>query len=127
MADHTRVLIVDDSERIRRGLRGLLELAEEVELVAEAANGAEGVRLAERLAPDIVLMDLAMPVMDGIMATREIRASRPETRVLVVTALPGQEQAARTAGADAVLLKDADPLELLRVIRSLAEPLPLGP
>jgi DNA-binding NarL/FixJ family response regulator len=123
----TRILIVDDSERIRRGLHGLFDLTGDIEVVAEAADGAQAVALATKLLPDIVLTDVAMPVMDGIEATRRIRARHPDIRVLIMTALPGQEDAARRAGSDGFLLKDADPDEILDAVRSLAEPMPLRP
>jgi DNA-binding NarL/FixJ family response regulator len=112
-----RVLIVDDSERIRRGLRGLLELADDIEAITEASDGAQGVELAVKLEPDVVLMDIAMPAMDGIEATRRIRAARVPVRILVVTGLPGQQEVARRAGADGLLVKDSDPLEIIQAVR----------
>lgn len=112
-----RVLIVDDSERIRRGLRGLLGLAEDLETIAEASDGAQAVALTTELGPDVVLMDVAMPVMDGIEATRRIRAAYPSVRILIVTALPGQEEVARRAGADGFLVKDTDPLRIIDAVR----------
>ena len=115
-----RVLIADDSERIRRGLRGLLELADDIEAIAEASDGVQAVSLATQLEPDVVLMDIAMPEMDGIEATRRIRAARLPVRVLVVTGLPGQEETARRAGADGLLVKDSDPLEIIRAVRDSA-------
>jgi DNA-binding NarL/FixJ family response regulator len=114
-----RILIVDDSDRIRQGLHGLFELADDMRVVGEAVNGAQAVAVAAELGPDVVVMDVGMPVMDGIEATRLIHRARPSTRVVLVTALPGQEEAARGAGADALLFKDADPQELLGIIRSL--------
>jgi DNA-binding NarL/FixJ family response regulator len=123
----TRVLIVDDSHRIRRGLCGLFELVDDIEVVAEAVNGAHAVALATELVPDVVLMDLAMPVMDGIEATRLIHASRPDIRVLILTALVGQRDAARRAGSNGFVLKDADPEEILDAVRSAAEAVPLRP
>jgi DNA-binding NarL/FixJ family response regulator len=126
-SEPTRVLIADDSERIRRGLHGLFELVDDIEVVAEAVNGAHAVELAAELHPDVVLMDVGMPVMDGIEATRLIRATRPGIRVLILTALAGQCDAARTAGSDAFVLKDADPDEILETVRSLSEAVPLRP
>jgi DNA-binding NarL/FixJ family response regulator len=126
-SESTRVLIADDSERIRRGLRGLFDLTDDIEVVAEAADGAQAVALAAEFVPDIVVMDVGMPVMDGIAATRLLQARQPAVRVLIVTALPGQEGAARRAGSAGFLLKDADPAEILEAIRSLAEPMPLRP
>lgn len=114
-----RVLIADDNARIRRGLQGLLDLVADVEVVAEAVDGAQAVALAVDLEPDAVLMDIAMPGMDGIEAMRRIRTLAPRIRVLIVTGLPGQEPSARSAGCDAFLGKDADPAELVSALRSL--------
>jgi DNA-binding NarL/FixJ family response regulator len=114
-----RLLIVDDSERIRRGLHGVFELLNDVNVVAEAIDGLEAIALVREFLPDVVLIDAAMPVMGGIEATRRIRAIDPHLRIIMVTAMPGQEQSARAAGADAFLLKDADPLEIIRAVRSL--------
>jgi DNA-binding NarL/FixJ family response regulator len=121
-----RILIVDDSDRIRQGLHGLFELADDMRVVGEAVNGAQAVAIAAELLPDVVVMDVGMPVMDGIEATRLIHRARPDTRVVLVTALPGQEEAARGAGADALLFKDADPEELLGTVRSLAQGVAAG-
>jgi DNA-binding NarL/FixJ family response regulator len=114
-----RVLIVDDSDRIRQGLHGLFELTDDLRVVGEAANGAQAVARVAELQPDVVVMDVGMPVMDGIEATRLIHRAQPGIPVMLVTALPGQEEAARRAGADALLFKDAEPEELLDAIRSL--------
>ena len=114
-----RLLIVDDCERIRRGLRGVFELLDDVVVVAEAIDGLEAIALVRECLPDVVLIDAAMPVMGGIEATRRIRAIDPHVRIIMVTALPGQEPSARAAGTDAFLLKDADPLEIIRAVRSL--------
>jgi DNA-binding NarL/FixJ family response regulator len=123
----TRILIADDSERIRRGLRGLFDLVDDINVVAEAVDGAQAVALTTQFFPDVVLMDVGMPVMDGIEATRLIHTRQPAARILIVTALPGQAEAARRAGSDAFLLKDADPADILEAVRSLAEPMPLRP
>src|SRR5512133_1339820 len=80
-----RVMIADDHAIVRKGIRALLSEAEGFEVVAEAADGQEAVRRAEETQPDVILMDLLMPVMDGIEATRQITARRPEARVLVLT------------------------------------------
>lgn len=116
----TRVLIADDSAQIRRGLTGLFALADDIEVIAEAVNGVQAVALAAQMMPDIVVMDLAMPVMDGIQATRLIRAAQPTVRVLTVTVLGGHEQAARDAGAQGFVLKEADPAAIIGAVRSLA-------
>jgi DNA-binding NarL/FixJ family response regulator len=113
-----RVLIADDSERIRTAVRDLLETAGDIQVVGLAADGAEAVALACDLRPDVVLMDVAMPVMDGIEATRRITSADPSVRVVVLTAVRGREAEAREAGAVAQLLKDATPAELVRCLRS---------
>ncbi|GAA3147031.1 response regulator transcription factor [Planomonospora alba] len=119
------VLLVDDQAMIRAGLVGILAGAAKVRVVAEAADGAEGVRLARRLRPDAVLMDLRMPVLDGVEATRRIRAE-PElagTRVLVLTTFDEDRDvmAALRAGADGFLSKGAEPEELLSALISVAD------
>ena len=115
----TRVLIADDSAQIRRGLTGVFALADDIEVIAEAADGVEAVALAAQMMPDVVVMDLAMPVMDGIQTTRLIRAAQPAVQVLTVTALGGQERAAREAGAEGFVLKDAEPAAIIGAVRSL--------
>src|SRR5918998_801626 len=103
-----RVLIVDDQEFMRAGLRTVLARRGEVEVVGEAADGEEGVRLCRELAPDLVLMDIEMPGLDGIGATRRIKAEMPSTIILVLTAHTGSEflLEAVAAGAAGYLLKE---------------------
>jgi DNA-binding NarL/FixJ family response regulator len=117
-----RTLITDDHKVVRRGLRGFLELDSELEVVGEASNGEEAVALARRLKPDVVLMDLLMPVMDGIEATREIRRQLPEVEVVALTSV--LEDAAVTgaikAGAIGYLLKTTDADELCEAIKAAA-------
>ena len=117
-----RVLLVDDQQMIRAGLRMLCEAQPDVEVVGEAGNGRDAVVLAERLAPDVVVMDLRMPGVDGITATGRILAARPATRVLVLTTFGDDDHLypALTAGACGFLLKDAPPAELLDGIRRAA-------
>jgi DNA-binding NarL/FixJ family response regulator len=117
-----RVLLADDQQMIRAGLRMLCEAQPDVEVVGEAGNGRDAVVLAERLAPDVVVMDLRMPGVDGITATGRILAARPATRVLVLTTFGDDEHLypALTAGACGFLLKDAPPAELLDGIRRAA-------
>jgi DNA-binding NarL/FixJ family response regulator len=102
-----RVLIVDDSPRVRQELRTLLPLAGDIEIVGEAADGLEAVRLAQALLPEVVLIDLEMPVVDGYEATRQIKAVSPSCRVVALT-VHGYEaarQKAVQAGADVFLVK----------------------
>jgi NarL family two-component system response regulator LiaR len=103
-----RVLLVDDSAEVRQGLRELLE-DEGIEVVGEAADGAAGVSRAVALAPDVVLMDLRMPVMDGIEATRAIKRALPFTQVLILTAYDEWRHSARAVGAYAYLVKGTGP------------------
>jgi DNA-binding NarL/FixJ family response regulator len=118
-----RILIADDQHLVRSGFRMILESEDGLEVVAEAADGREGVSAARRLRPDVALLDLRMPEMDGIAATREI-AGDPKlgTRVLVVTTFDTDEHvyAALRAGASGFLLKDAPPEELATAVRLIA-------
>ncbi|MFF5079272.1 response regulator [Actinoplanes sp. NPDC000266] len=117
-----RVLLVDDQQLIRAGLRMLCEAEGDLDVVGEAGDGREAITLAERLAPDVVVMDLRMPGVDGISATSRILAGRPATRVLVLTTFGDDDHLypALTAGAAGFLLKDAPPAELLDGIRRVA-------
>ena len=117
------ILIADDHKVVRRGLRTFLELDPEMVVVGEAADGAEAVRLAHQLQPDIVLMDLLMPVMDGIAATGTIRRELPETEVLALTSVleDASVVGAVRAGAIGYLLKDTDAEALCRAIRAAVE------
>jgi len=117
-----RVLLVDDQQMIRAGLRMLCDAQPDLEVVGEAGDGREAVTLAGRLAPDVVVMDLRMPGVDGITATGRILAERPATRVLVLTTFGDDDHLypALTAGATGFLLKDAPPDELLDGIRRAA-------
>ena len=113
-----RVLIVDDSPRVRQELRTLLPLAGDIEIVGEAADGREAIHLAQALQPEVVLMDLEMPVLDGYEATRQIKAGDPACRVVALTA-HGCEQArqkAMQAGADGFLVKGASVEALIQAI-----------
>ena len=121
MADERiRVLLVDDHAVVRSGLRAFLELLDDIEVVGEASDGAEGVRRVAELAPDVVVMDLLMPVMDGIAATQAIRAAHPDVEVLALTSFIEEDKvtAALEAGASGYLLKDADADEVAAAIRS---------
>jgi DNA-binding NarL/FixJ family response regulator len=117
-----RVLIVDDVAYVRRDLRTLLTLSEETQVVGEAADGREAVRQAELLHPDVVLMDLEMPVLDGYAAAREIKAIRPASRVIALS-IHGDEDSraqASQAGVDAFVEKGASLATLLCVIQQCA-------
>jgi two-component system response regulator DevR len=118
-----RVLVVDDHEVVRLGLRSLLELEPDLEVVGEAADGEEAVRLAERLRPQVVVMDVRMERMDGIQACRELRSRVPEAAVLMLTSFGSNEAviAALMAGAAGFLLKNAGRAELLRAVREVAQ------
>jgi DNA-binding NarL/FixJ family response regulator len=116
-----RVIIAEDQAVVRRGSALLLSMEPDMEVVGQARNGAEAVELARALAPDVVLMDLHMPVKGGVAATREITQALPGTQVLVLTTLDDDETVfeAVRAGAHAYLLKDADEDELLETVRAL--------
>ena len=116
-----RILIVEDQRIVREGLRAVLEDEEEIAIVGEAANGQEAIDLFARLQPDVVLMDLQMPVIDGPEATRRIRELAPDARILVLTTYATDEFIfkALRAGAQGYLLKDASVDELLGAIRSV--------
>lgn len=117
-----RILITDDHLVVRQGLRLFLSDDPEMEVVGEAADGAQAVKLAQELKPDIVLMDMLMPVMDGITATAQIRAALPDTEVIAITSVLEDSAVigAVKAGAIGYLLKDADPEELRTAIKAAA-------
>jgi NarL family two-component system response regulator LiaR len=115
-----RVLVADDHGVVREGLRTFLRLQEGIEVVGEASDGAEAVEQARVLEPDVVLMDLVMPKLDGIEAMRRIREARPETRVIVLTSFGDDDKLlpAVRAGAAGYLLKSVQPGEVVRAIRA---------
>lgn len=118
-----RIVIADDHKIVRRGIRAFLELDPEMVVVGEAADGAEAVRLAHELRPDIVLMDLLMPGMDGVTATATIRRELPETEVLALTSVleDASVVGAVRAGAIGYLLKDTEADALCRAIKAAVE------
>ncbi len=117
-----RVMLVDDQSLVRSGFRMLIESSDDLSVVCEASDGAEALRVLTTVECDVVLMDIRMPVMDGVEATRRIVASGSKVKVLVLTTFDIDEYvyAALRAGANGFLLKDARPAELLNAIRSVA-------
>jgi DNA-binding NarL/FixJ family response regulator len=118
-----RILIVDDHPVVREGLAGMISTQADMDVVGEAGNGLEGVKLAHSLAPDLILMDLQMPNLDGAAAIRQIRKELPDCRILVLTAFDTDERILHSieAGAQGYLLKGAPRDDLFRAIRVVAE------
>jgi DNA-binding NarL/FixJ family response regulator len=115
-----RVVVADDHAVVRAGLAQVIDTAADVELVGTAANGAEALEVCRRERPDVVLMDLSMPQLDGVAATRQLASAHPEIRVVVLTSFSDRERIldALDAGATGYLLKDAEPAELLAGVRA---------
>jgi len=122
MNDRTTILLVDDHEVVRQGVRAFFDVHAEFEVVAEAENGAEAVKLAEEFIPNVVLMDLIMPGMDGVEATRQIKKISPRTQIVVLTSYHEDEHIfpALQAGALSYLLKDVKMEELAEAVRKAA-------
>lgn len=114
------MLIVDDHAVVREGLRTFLELQDDIRVVGEAGDGTEALDLAAELRPDVILMDLVMPRLDGVGAMRELRTTRPDSRVIVLTSFVDDDRLlpAIQAGAAGYLLKNVEPAELVRAIRA---------
>lgn len=121
MSDKVRVLIADDHAVVRQGLRAFLEVQQDIEVVGEAADGAEAVKLAGALGPDVVVMDLVMPRLNGIEAIRQIHMAGSGAKVIVLTSFADDEKvfAAVRAGAAGYLLKDVRPQDLVEGIRTV--------
>jgi len=121
MSEPVQVLIADDHQLVRQGFAALLSVKPGFEVIGQAENGAEAVKLAESLKPDIILMDLLMPEKNGIEATREIKAANPEARILIITSFAEDENVyqAIKAGALGYLLKDSSPQELIQAINDV--------
>jgi DNA-binding NarL/FixJ family response regulator len=118
-----KVVLVDDHALLRGGIRAVLETQPDITVVGEASDGAEGVELVLRTSPDVVLMDIRMPKVDGIEATRRLRAARSSARIVVVTTFDHDDYVvhALRAGAAGFLLKDSPPARLAHAIRTVAE------
>ena len=123
MSETIRILVVDDHIVVRRGLIAMLETEPGMQIVGEAANGAEAVEQARKLVPDVILMDLVMPVMDGIEATRQIKQEMPSVNILVLTSFSTNDKVipSLNAGAIGYLLKDSTPTELVRAIQQVSQ------
>ncbi len=122
MPDHQiQVLIVDDHVMVRKGIKALLNEYEDIRVIGEAPNGLKAIEAVEELKPDVVLIDLAMPVMDGIEAISKIIAKQPDQRIIVLTSYAGDDKLipAIKAGAMGYLVKDAQPEELVQSIRDV--------
>lgn len=119
--DKIKLLLVDDHRVVRQGLRGFLELMADFEIVGEGSNGVEAVSMAAKLEPDVILLDLMMPEMDGIEATRRIRLANPQARILILSSFSNDDSVlpAIRAGAMGYVLKDIDPDELAEALRDI--------
>jgi NarL family two-component system response regulator LiaR len=120
VAEPIRVLVVDDHAVVREGLRAFLELQKGIEVAGEAGDGQEAIEAAARLRPDVILMDLVMPGVDGVAAMRSLRESVPDARVIVLTSFLDDDKLmpALRSGAAGYLLKNAQPQELARAVRA---------
>ncbi|HEY5731949.1 MAG TPA: response regulator transcription factor [Anaerolineales bacterium] len=118
-----KILVVDDHAIIRKGIRAVLDLVPDIELAGEAENGLQAVELEKKINPDVILMDLMMPEMDGIAAIKEIKKQQPKARILVLTNFAGEEMIfpAIKAGAVGYHLKDSSPETLIEAIRQVSQ------
>ncbi len=118
----TSVFIVDDHQMVRAGLAGLLGAHDDLSVAGQASDGRQAVELVAETTPDVILMDLSMPVMDGIAATREILAATPSARIVVLTSFSDRARVSEaiSAGAIGYLLKDCEPSELVAAVRAAA-------
>lgn len=116
-----RILIADDHHVVRRGLAFFLKTQKDIEIIGEAGNGREAVKLARTLKPDLILMDLVMPEMDGIQATKMIKIEMPEIKIMMLTSFSDQDHVipALEAGASGYQLKDIEPDELIHCIKKI--------
>ncbi|MEJ2735555.1 MAG: response regulator transcription factor [Anaerolineae bacterium] len=121
MEQRVRILIADDRSTTRQGLRALLSLLPQVEVIAEAADGRESVDLVAEYRPDVVLMDMHMPVIDGVEATRRIKKQWPMVRIIALSIHAKYRAEALAAGVDIFLLKEGDPDALLGAVLMKAD------
>jgi NarL family two-component system response regulator LiaR len=123
MSEKIRILVADDHIVVRKGLIAMLETDSNMQIIGEACNGTEAVEMAKKLVPDVVLMDLVMPVMDGIEATRQIKQALPSVNILVLTSFSTNDKVlpSLNAGAIGYLLKDSTPNDLIRAIHQVAQ------
>jgi len=123
MAKPIRILIADDHDVVRSGLRALLDRTEGFTVVAEAANGEEAVRLAQETTPDIAILDISMPVMNGVDVARHLKHHQPAIHILMLTIHESEEyvRLAISAGADGYVLKNADREELRTAVRTVSQ------
>jgi NarL family two-component system response regulator LiaR len=123
MSKTIQIIIADDHSIVRKGIRALLATEPDIQVIGEAADGKEAVTMAQQLRPDVILMDLVMPKMDGIAATAQISANQPKSRILVLTSFAADDKVfpAIKAGALGYLLKDSSPEDLVRSIRQVAQ------
>jgi len=121
MSNVIRVFVTDDHSIVRKGIKAALELTPDIEFVGEAANGREAVETVSAISPDVILMDLVMPEMDGIEAIRQIKENNPDVHILVLTTFAGEDKIfpAIKAGALGYHLKDSGPEELIEAIRQV--------
>jgi DNA-binding NarL/FixJ family response regulator len=121
--ERIRILLADDHDILRDGLRALFEAVDDIEIAGEARTGREAVALVERLGPDVVLMDISMPELDGVEACRRIRAQRPDCRVLFLTMHEAEEYLLRSvrAGASGYVIKRTAAADLLAAVRAVAQ------
>jgi DNA-binding NarL/FixJ family response regulator len=116
MEKRIRLLIADDGPRARHGLRAILATIPGIEVIGEASSGKEALHLVEIHHPDVVMMDIIMPAMDGLKATRAIKERWPEVKVIIITMYSSHKEAALAAGADVYLIKGCPPDELIKAI-----------